>query len=85
MLTYAPAEPSLDDESATQVLADFKGDIHFSYLSGLAGLDNDEEPAWQDAWMQAGLPQLVKLQLVDDAVFWPEQVVQLRYAGIQVE
>ena len=83
MLTYAPVELSPGDESATQVLAEFEGDIRFSYLSSL---NDDGEAVWQDAWMQAGLPQLVKLQLVnDDSVFWPEQVIQLRYAGIQVE
>lgn len=83
VLTYSPADPSHGGEQSSQVLAQFEGHLRFSYL---AQSNDDVNESWQDSWNRSGLPQLVKLQLVDDAaLFWPEQVVQLHYAGVQVE
>jgi general secretion pathway protein J len=81
MLSYAPVSEEMIEAQRSQVLAEYSGKLEFSYFSGNA---DDSDAQWLDNWSGAGLPQLVKLKPAEDAsLSWPEQVIQMQYAGGQ--
>jgi len=78
LLTYSDGGLSNEEKATSLLLAEYEGNIRFFYLTSPA---DTAEDLWQESWHSYRLPFLVKLQLDDSSKFWPEQVVQLRYAG----